>query len=137
MYTEKLTHNLRSIVFMIFDHIVLAVSDQKSSKHFYLRALLPLGISFVRDDAECSGFGTNDKPSFWVCEEMPIQKPMHIAFIAEDRKSVDAFYDAAMAAGGKDNGAPGIREHYGRSYYSAYVIDPDGHNIEAVCRKDM
>ena len=119
---------------MVFDHLVLVVSDQKKSKEFYLRALLPLGISFVRDDAECSGFGTFGKPSFWICEEIDIQKPMHIAFIAENRKSVDEFYEAAIAAGGKNNGAPGIRDHYGPNYYSAYVIDPDGHNIEAVCR---
>jgi catechol 2,3-dioxygenase-like lactoylglutathione lyase family enzyme len=122
---------------MIFDHIVLAVTNQKKSKEFYLRALTPLGISFVRDDAECSGFGTNNKPSFWICEESPIQKPMHIAFIAENRKSVDAFYEAAIVAGGKNNGEPGIRNHYSPNYYSAFVIDPDGHNIEAVCRINM
>lgn len=122
---------------MIFDHIVLAISNQKKSKDFYLRALLPLGISFVRDDVECSGFGTNNKPSFWVCEESLIQKPMHIAFIAKNRKSVDAFYEAAIAAGGKNNGAPGIRDNYGPDYYCAFVIDPDGHNIEAVCRNNV
>jgi len=122
---------------MIFDHIVLAVSNQKKSKEFYLRALTPLGISFVRDDVECSGFGTSNKPSFWICEENPVQKPMHIAFIAENRKAVDAFYEAAIIAGGKNNGEPGIRNHYNPNYYSAYIIDPDGHNIEAVCRKNI
>lgn len=122
---------------MIFDHIVLAVTNQKKSKDFYLRALRPLGIAFVRDDAECSGFGTNNKPSFWICEESPIQKPMHIAFIAENRKAVDEFHEAAIVAGGKNNGAPGVRKHYDPNYYCAFVIDPDGHNIEAVCRKNI
>lgn len=120
---------------MIFDHIVLAVANQNKSREFYLRALTPLGILFVRYDAECSGFGTNNKPSFWICEESTIQKPMHIAFIADNKKSVDAFYEAAIIAGGKDNGAPGFRNHYSKNYYSAYIIDPDGHNIEAVCRE--
>ena len=121
---------------MIFDHIVLIISDHKKSKIFFSKALLPLGIKFIREDDGCVGFGTNDKASFWVCEEKKnIQKPMHIAFIAENRKAVDEFHEVAITAGGKDNGAPGIREHYHANYYAAFVLDPDGHNIEAVCRK--
>lgn len=120
---------------MIFDHIVLIISNNKKSKIFYEKALSPLGIQFVREDDDCIGFGTNGKPSLWLCEENNIQKPMHIAFVAESRKAVDAFHAGAIAAGGKDNGAPGIRENYHPDYYGAYVIDPDGHNIEAVCRK--
>jgi len=120
---------------MIFDHIVLIVSNGEQSKDFYSHALRPLGITLIREEDQCIGFGSNGKPSLWVCEEDNPQKPMHIAFIAEDRKSVDAFYDAAIAVGGKDNGKPGIREHYHPHYYGAFVIDPDGHNIEAVCRK--
>jgi catechol 2,3-dioxygenase-like lactoylglutathione lyase family enzyme len=120
---------------MIFDHIVLIVSDHKKSKDFYTKALSPLGIAFVRDDDDgCAGFGTHGKPSFWACEEADIQKPMHIAFIAENKDAVDQFHEAAVAAGGKNNGAPGIREQYHPNYYAAYVIDPDGHNIEAVYR---
>lgn len=121
--------------FMIFDHIVLIISNREKSKHFYSSALLPLGIQFVRDDDCCAGFGTHNKPSLWLCEEPNTQTPMHIAFIAENRRAVDEFHQAAIAAGGKDNGKPGIRENYHPDYYGAFVIDPDGHNIEAVCRK--
>lgn len=122
---------------MIFDHIVLSVSNLEKSTLFYSKALAPLGTVFIREDEGCSGFGSNGKPSFWICDDSTTQKPMHIAFIAVDRKSVDAFHEAAVTAGGVDNGAPGIREQYHPSYYGAYVIDPDGHNIEAVCRKPI
>lgn len=120
---------------MIFDHIVLIVSDSNTSKHFYSNALLPLGIQLIREEDGCVGFGTHGKPSLWICQEPNVQKPMHIAFIAENRKTVDEFHRAAISAGGKDNGAPGIRAHYHQPYYAAFVIDLDGHNIEAVCRK--
>jgi catechol 2,3-dioxygenase-like lactoylglutathione lyase family enzyme len=120
---------------MIFDHIVLIVSDCDRSKNFYLNALSPLGIELIRVDADCIGFGRQNKPSLWICEEVNIQKPMHIAFIAENRKAVDEFHKAAIKVGAKDNGTPGIRPNYHPHYYGAFVIDPDGHNIEAVCRK--
>lgn len=119
---------------MIFDHIVLIISDADKSKNFYLNALSPLGIKLIREDDGCIGFGTQNKPSFWICKEDNVQKPMHIAFIAENRKAVNEFHKAALKAGGKDNGAPGIRANYHPHYYGAFVIDPDGHNIEAVCR---
>ena len=122
---------------MIFDHVVLSVSDVNKSKDFYSDALLPLGIMLIREEDGCIGFGANKKPSFWICSDNVIQKPMHIAFIAEDRKAVEMFHEAAIAAGGKNNGNPGIREHYHPHYYGAFVIDPDGHNIEAVCRKPV
>jgi catechol 2,3-dioxygenase-like lactoylglutathione lyase family enzyme len=120
---------------MIFDHIVLSISDANKSKNFYVNALLPLGIKLIREEDGCIGFGTQNKPSLWLCQEAPVQEPMHIAFIAENRKAVDEFHKAALKAGGKDNGTPGIRAHYQPNYYGAFVIDPDGHNIEAVCRK--
>jgi catechol 2,3-dioxygenase-like lactoylglutathione lyase family enzyme len=119
---------------MIFDHIVLIVSNYQKSKHFYSHALSPLDISFIREEDNCAGFGSQNKPSLWIAQEENVQKPMHIAFIAPDRASVDAFYAEALAAGGRDNGKPGIRDNYSPNYYAAFVIDPDGHNIEAVCR---
>jgi catechol 2,3-dioxygenase-like lactoylglutathione lyase family enzyme len=80
-----------------------------------------------------AGFGANGKPDFWIGGEGGLNKPLHVAIHAKDRATVDAFYTAAMAAGGRDNGAPGIRAHYHPDYYGAFVLDPDGHNIEAVC----
>lgn len=120
---------------MIFDHLVLSVSDTEKSKHFYAKALAPLGIAFIKEEDGCIGFGTNGKSSFWICSDAEIQRPMHIAFIAPDRKAIDAFYTSAVLAGGRDNGKPGLREHYQPNYYAAFVLDPDGHNIEAVCRR--
>jgi catechol 2,3-dioxygenase-like lactoylglutathione lyase family enzyme len=84
-----------------------------------------------RDPA--AGFGANGKPDFWIGGEGGLNKPLHVAILAKDRATVEAFYQAAMAAGGRDNGAPGIRAHYHPNYYGAFVLDPDGHNIEAVC----
>jgi catechol 2,3-dioxygenase-like lactoylglutathione lyase family enzyme len=79
------------------------------------------------------GYGVPPKPDFWTAEGTPNQPPVHIAFRADNRGQVDAFYQAAIAAGGKDNGPPGLRPHYHQDYYGAFVLDPDGHNIEAVC----
>jgi catechol 2,3-dioxygenase-like lactoylglutathione lyase family enzyme len=87
------------------------------------------------DDPPAAGFGADGKPDFWIGGEGGLNKPMHVAFVAKDRASVDAFYTAAIAAGGRDNGAPGIRAHYHLDYYAAFVLDSDGHNIEAVCHK--
>jgi catechol 2,3-dioxygenase-like lactoylglutathione lyase family enzyme len=85
------------------------------------------------NDAKACGFGTGGKPDFWIGGEGGLNKPVHIAIAAKDRATVDAFYQAALAAGARDNGAPGIRAHYHPNYYGAFVLDPDGHNIEAVC----
>jgi catechol 2,3-dioxygenase-like lactoylglutathione lyase family enzyme len=120
---------------MIIDHIGLAVSDYSQSKAFFTQALAPLSITLVKEVADWAGFGRNGKPEFWFGPHSQAQSPMHIAFAAESRAQVDAFYEAALKAGAKDNGPPGIREIYHPSYYGAFVIDPDGHNIEAVCHR--
>ena len=120
---------------MIIDHIGLAVSNHERSKKFYTAALAPLGIKEVMEMEGWSGFGKNDKPEFWFGLGRGIQQPTHIAFAADNRKEVDEFYKAAIEAGGKDNGAPGIRKDYHPNYYAAFVYDPDRHNIEVVCHK--
>jgi catechol 2,3-dioxygenase-like lactoylglutathione lyase family enzyme len=120
---------------MIIDHIGLAVSDYPQSKAFFTQALAPLGITLVKEVADWAGFGRNGKPEFWFGTHSQVQSPMHIAFAAESRAQVNAFYEAALKAGAKDNGPPGIREIYHPNYYGAFVIDPDGHNIEAVCHR--
>jgi len=83
--------------------------------------------------APAAGFGDGGKPDFWIGGEGKLEKPVHVAILAKDRASVDAFHRAALAAGGKDNGKPGLRPHYHPNYYAAFALDPDGHNIEAVC----
>ncbi len=118
---------------MIIDHIGLAVSNAEKSQAFYAAALAPLGISKIMEFDGWAGFGRQGKSEFWFGEGGPAQHPMHIAFTAENRQQVRDFYDAAIAVGGKDNGAPGLREEYHPTYYGAFVIDLDGHNIEAVC----
>lgn len=120
---------------MIIDHIGLVISNIESSKAFYSRSLSPLGINLVMEWQGWCGFGKEDKPEFWFGEDQEAQLPMHIAFVAESREQVRQFYDAALAAGGKDNGEPGVREIYHPDYYGAFVLDPDGHNVEAVCHK--
>ena len=120
---------------MIIDHIGFAVSDAQTSKAFYLRCLAPLNIELQIEVQGWLGFGIGGKAEFWIGEGEHTQSPMHIAFCAENRQAVDEFYKAALAAGGQDNGAPCIREKYHPNYYGAFVIDPDGHNIEAVCHK--
>ena len=118
---------------MIIDHIGMAVSDYERSKAFYSKALAPLGIELITEVQGWAGFGKYGKPEFWFGVHEVAQNPMHIAFSASTREAVDLFYDAAMQAGAKDNGKPGLREIYHPNYYGAFVIDPDGHNIEAVC----
>lgn len=120
---------------MIIDHIGLAVSDIERSKAFYTAALAPLGITQCQEAMGWVGYGRNGKPEFWFGTHEQPQRPMHIAFAAETRAQVDAFYKAALEAGAKDNGPPGIRALYHPNYYGAFVIDPDGHNIEAVCHR--
>jgi catechol 2,3-dioxygenase-like lactoylglutathione lyase family enzyme len=127
----------------MIDHIGFPVSDFERSKAFYLKALAPLDYSLVMEmmqdrppgEAPAAGFGAKGKPDFWIGGEGGLDKPLHVAIVAKDRAIVDAFYKAAIAAGGRDNGAPGIRTHYHANYYGAFVLDPDGHNIEAVCHK--
>lgn len=118
----------------MLDHVGLRVKDYSASKAFYVAALAPLGYSVVMDfPGKGAGFGTADKPEFWVVQDEPTSAHAHVAFNSPDRKTVDAFHAAALAAGGEDNGAPGIREHYHPNYYGAFVFDPDGNNVEAVC----
>jgi catechol 2,3-dioxygenase-like lactoylglutathione lyase family enzyme len=117
---------------MIIDHIGLAVSDYDRSRKFFTAALAPLGIVLVMEVEGWAGFGRDGKPEFWFGIHTEPQQPMHIAFAAQGREQVRSFYTAALAAGGKDNGPPGIREIYHPNYYATFVIGPDGHNIEAV-----
>ena len=119
----------------MFDHVGLNVRDYQASRAFYERALAPLGWRVVTafDEWKGAGFGTADKPEFWVFQREPYGTGTHVAFPAADRPTVDAFHDAALDAGGIDNGGPGIREQYHSTYYAAFVHDPDGNNIEAVC----
>jgi catechol 2,3-dioxygenase-like lactoylglutathione lyase family enzyme len=125
----------------MIDHVGFPVSNYERSKAFYARALAPLGYVLVMEvgahmtesRAPAAGFGVGGKPDFWIGGEGGLQKPLHVAVQANDRATVDAFHKAALAAGGKDNGAPGLRPHYHPNYYAAFVFDLDGHNIEAVC----
>jgi catechol 2,3-dioxygenase-like lactoylglutathione lyase family enzyme len=126
------------------DHVTLVVSDYQRSKAFYQRALSPLGIAPIIEFGQACGFGHGQKPDFWIGtgpasfqkpEQLRIITPTHIAFAARSRAEVDAFYAAAIEAGAKDFGAPGVRAHYHPNYYGAFVLDPDGHNIEAVCHE--
>jgi catechol 2,3-dioxygenase-like lactoylglutathione lyase family enzyme len=118
----------------MLDHVGFAVKDYDRSKAFYEKALAPLGLSLLMEPAgEAAGFGEDRKASFWIeSHGRPVQGRLHIAFGVDSRQAVDAFYDAALEAGGTDNGAPGVR-WYHPNYYGAYVLDPDGNNIEAVC----
>jgi catechol 2,3-dioxygenase-like lactoylglutathione lyase family enzyme len=125
----------------MLDHIGFSVSDFTRSKAFYEKALAPLGYVLIREVGQigsadvAAGFGAAGKPDFWIGSEGGLNRILHVAFAAPDRAAVDAFYQAAIAAGGKDNGGPGLRPHYHADYYAAFVLDPDGHNVEAVCRK--
>ena len=125
----------------MIDHMTLNVADFASCIAFYEKVLAPLGIKvlmrFGRDitgSYEFAGLG-REKPFLWLSDAGKTEPPMHIAIRAESHEEVDAFYKAAIAAGGKDNGAPGLRPHYHPSYYGAFVLDPEGHNLEAVCHK--
>jgi catechol 2,3-dioxygenase-like lactoylglutathione lyase family enzyme len=117
----------------MIDHTGVTVSDIARSKTFYRAALAPLGYELLMEWEEFAGFGVAPKPDFWIGAGTPNRPPIHVAFRAETRAQVDGFYKAAMATGGKDNGPPGPRPHYHANYYGAFVLDPDGHNIEAVC----
>ena len=119
----------------MFDHIGIAASDLAASKAFYLASLAPLGIVAVMEFPDAVGIGRPGKPSFWLGAGQGKPTPMHLAFTAERRAQVDDFHRLAIAAGGKDNGGPGLRPHYHPDYYAAFVIGPDGHNVEVVCHK--
>ncbi|MBV9553095.1 MAG: VOC family protein [Alphaproteobacteria bacterium] len=118
----------------MIDHITIGVTNLDRSRNFYDRALKPLGIERLYADGDSySGYGVRPKAFFWVGLRSEVQTGTHIAFAAPNRAAVHAFYDAAVAAGGRDNGKPGLRPQYRADYYGAFVLDPDGHNIEAVC----
>jgi catechol 2,3-dioxygenase-like lactoylglutathione lyase family enzyme len=119
---------------MRVDHVGIEVSDFARSKEFYEKALAPLGMTPIMEPADgACGFG-GDFPFFWIAERgRGPDSGTHVAFRVEDRATVDAFHEAALAAGGRDNGAPGVREIYHPTYYGAFVLDPDGNNVEAVC----
>ena len=124
----------------MIDHTGVAVSDFEKSKVFYTAALKPIGYAMlmeipaaVTNSTDVAGFGEAPNPDFWIHGGNPNKPPVHVAFRVNARAMVDAFYQAAMGAGGTDNGAPGLRPHYHPNYYGAFVLDPDGHNIEAVC----
>ena len=121
----------------MFDHVKFGVSDYATSKAFFLKALEPLGVAVVAEGTPTYGVELASKGKDSLCLHQTDEKPaqLHLAFAAENRQQVDAFYRAALAAGGKDNGAPGLRPQYNANYYAAFVIGPDGHNIEAVCHE--
>ena len=135
----------------MLDHISLRVSDYQRSKQFYQAALEPLGFVLAMEAESGAGFRKGYIPGFWVKEGRPGTDPgadpahlagcggtaIHVAFAAEDRSAVDAFYRAALAAGGRDNGPPRVCPEYHPNYYGAFVLDPDGYNIEAVCHKGL
>ena len=116
----------------MLDHIIIGASDLAVSRPFYEQALAPLGHEVILEFPGMLGLGSAGKPEFWL-REGPVTQPVHVAFSAPDRPTVDAFHRAALAAGGRDNGGPGVREVYHPSYYGAFILDPDGHNVEAVC----
>lgn len=126
----------------MIDHTGIIVSDIKTSKAFYEKALTPIGYALILElpasvtgHADVAGFGEPPKPDFWISGGTPNKPPVHIAFRVASRAKVEAFYKAAMEAGGTENGPPGLRPHYHPNYYGAFVLDPDGHNIEAVCHE--
>jgi catechol 2,3-dioxygenase-like lactoylglutathione lyase family enzyme len=119
----------------VLDHVSLPVSDVERSKRFYEEALSPLGYELIMEHHISGvGFGQSGKPDFWIRQGAP-SAAVHVAFASEYRATVDAFHEGAIAAGGLDNGQPGLRPEYHSSYYGAYVLDPDGNNIEAVCHR--
>ena len=127
----------------MLDHVGFAVSDAERSRQFYEQALAPLGITLIMSvppekteaGGAAHGFGSEGKPYFWIGDNEAVGQGTHVAFLADSRRDVNAFYEAAPVAGGCDNGAPGVRAHYHPNYYGAFVFDPDGINVEAVCHK--
>jgi len=130
----------------VIDHTGVNVADVARSRLFYAAALAPIGYQVLAEipaavtgSTDVIGFGEAPKPDFWISgatAQRPVNHPpLHVAFRVANRTQVDAFFHAAIAAGGRDNGAPGVRAHYHPDYYGAFVLDPDGHNIEAVCHE--
>ncbi|MFM7348783.1 MAG: VOC family protein [Erythrobacter sp.] len=127
----------------MIDHIGFAVSNIARSRAFYDAALAPLGLALVMEfgpeqtesGGTALGYGEEGEPFFWIGDNEQVGEGTHVALSAPTRAAVDAFHAAALAGGGRDHGAPGLREHYGPDYYAAFVLDPDGINLEAVCRK--
>ena len=134
----------------MLDHISIRVADYERSKNFYQMVLAPLGYKLAMETTSGAGFSRGFIPNFWIKQgeptsfSVPAQSSLlagcggtalHVAFASDDRKTVDAFYHAALDAGARDNGAPGLRTEYYPHYYGAFVLDPDGYNIEAVCHK--
>jgi len=117
---------------MSFDHIGFTVTNFQKSRDFYVRALAPLGISVLHEREDWAAFGEDGRVRLWIGAGPGLGARIHVAFTAPDRAAVTAFHAAATEAGGRDNGAPGLRPQYHAGYYAAFVLDPDGHNIEAV-----
>jgi catechol 2,3-dioxygenase-like lactoylglutathione lyase family enzyme len=117
----------------MLDHLTLKVRDLSKAKAFFSAALKPLGYATQMEFEGYAGLGEPGKPDLWLRQAPDEVTPTHVAFTARDRRMVDAFHQAALAAGGKDNGEPGVRADYHPTYYAAFVLDADGHNIEAVC----
>jgi len=127
----------------MIDHTGVTVSNFEQSKKFYRSALAAIGYELIMEfpasvtgHVDVAGFGEGGKPDFWISSGTPNQPSLHIAFRAKTRAIVDAFHRAALAAGARDNGGPGLRPHYHPNYYGAFVLDPDGHNVEAVCHEE-
>jgi catechol 2,3-dioxygenase-like lactoylglutathione lyase family enzyme len=128
----------------VLDHLAIDVSDLDRSRRFYAAALAPLGFRVVKDGTASVGFGVSDGPGrsldpgggFWISQGDPRPAAVHFAFAASSWDVVDAFFAAALGAGGKDNGGPGLRLRYHANYYAAFVLDPDGYNVEAVCHSE-
>lgn len=126
----------------MIDHIGIRVSNLQKSKAFYTTAFAPIDYQLLMEfpaavtgTVDVAGFGEASKPDFWISETADAISPVHVAIAVSSRAKVDAFYKAALEAGGRDNGAPGLRPHYHPNYYGAFILDPDGHNIEAVCHQ--
>jgi catechol 2,3-dioxygenase-like lactoylglutathione lyase family enzyme len=126
----------------VIDHTGVVVNDFEKSKKFYAAALKPIGYEMLMEfpasvtgHTDVAGFGDRPKADFWISTGTPHKAAVHVAFRVQTRSLVDAFYEAALTAGGRDNGKPGVRPHYHPNYYGAFVLDPDGHNIEVVCHE--
>jgi catechol 2,3-dioxygenase-like lactoylglutathione lyase family enzyme len=124
---------------VVIDHLTIGVSDFEASRRFYSRALEPLGFSEIGPWSDAKreiSFGLEEANDFGISDKYEPGGQLHIAFAADTREQVDAFHQAALAAGGRDNGPPGPRPEYNPNYYGAFVLDPDGHNVEAVCHAE-
>ena len=121
----------------MIDHIVLNVRDLKASRRFYAGALAPLGYTVVKEGEGLIGFGSGSNADLWIGRRDPESREAHVAFRCATRTMVEAFHAAALAAGGRDNGAPGLRPAYHADYYAAFLFDPDGNNVEAVCHEPV